>query len=187
MKSIQAARIDRYGGAEAVQLQDMTLDPPKAGELLVRVYAAGLNPLDWKLRSGFLRKSKPLHLPVTLGGDFSGVIEAVGPGVKDLSIGDAVYGQASPTSGGSGSFAEMLIAPAGTTSLKPKTVSHAEAAVLPLSGVSALQALTEQLRVAAGRSLLIHGGAGGIGSMAIQIAKDLGAEEAIPTRAPSKS
>ena len=119
----------------------------------------------WKIRAGLLQKNAPLQLPVTLGGDFSGVVEAVGPGATDFDIGVAVYGQASPTSGGSGSFADFAIAPARCAAQKPKSPSHAQAAALPLTGVSAPQALTEHMHLTAGQKLLIHGGAGGIGGV----------------------
>ena len=119
----------------------------------------------------------PLQFPVTLGGDFSGVVEAAGPDAG-FKAGDEVYGQASLVNGGSGSFAEAVLARAGTVAAKPKSVSHIEAGALPLAGVSALQALTEHLRLSSAQKVLIHGGAGGIGSLAIQIAKHLGAHVA---------
>jgi alcohol dehydrogenase len=175
VKSIRAARLQHYGGAEAVRVEEICLPEPGLGELLVRVHAAGVNPIDWKTRAGLLREKLPLSLPVTLGGDYSGVVDAVGPGVVAFKAGDEVYGEASPAHGGSGSFAEYVIVPAGGAAPKPKGLSHAAAAALPLTGVSALQALTEHLRIARGQSVLVHGGAGGIGSMAIQMANDLGA------------
>jgi NADPH:quinone reductase-like Zn-dependent oxidoreductase len=121
----------------------------------------------------------PLSLPFTLGCDFSGVVEDLRPRVSNLKVGDEVYGQAPVFAGASGSFAEaVIIRTTGSIALKPQSVDHAEASALPLAGVSALQGLTEHLRLSAGQSVLIHGGAGGIGSMAIQIAKHLGARVA---------
>jgi NADPH:quinone reductase-like Zn-dependent oxidoreductase len=178
MKPVKAARLQSYGGAEAVRIEEISLPDPKPGELLVRVHTAGENPIDSKIRAGYLKQRIPLRLPVTLGGDFSGVVEAANTGVADFKIGDEVYGQASVTNGGSGSFAGAVLARADTMAAKPRTVSDTEAGGLPLAGVSALQALTEHLRLAAGQKVLIHGGAGGIGSSAIQLAKHLGAHVA---------
>jgi alcohol dehydrogenase len=175
MTMVKAARLYAYGEAEAVRIEDVSLPEPKSGELLIRVNAAGVNPVDWKIRAGYLQQAFPLQLPVTLGGDFSGAVEAVDAGVTGLKSGDAVYGQAPVTNGGSGSFAEAVLARAGTVAAKPRSVSYVEAGALPLVGVSALQALSEYLRISAGQKVLIHGGAGGIGSAAIQIAKHLGA------------
>ncbi len=176
MKTVRAARIHAYGGAEAVQVEKTSLPDPQAGELLIRVRAAGVNPIDWKIRGGYLQQM--LHLPLTLGGDFSGEVEAVGAEVADFQVGDEVYGQAGVRTGGSGSFAESCLARAGSTAAKPRSVTHTQAGALPLAGVSALQALTEHLRLSAGQSILIHGGAGGIGSSAIQLAKHFGAHVA---------
>jgi NADPH:quinone reductase-like Zn-dependent oxidoreductase len=119
----------------------------------------------------------PLQFPATLGMDFSGVIEKVGEGVSssDLKQGDEVYGQAGVLMGGSGAFAEMALAKSDTLAHKPRTLSHEQAAGLPLVGVSAWQALVETMRLSKGQKILIHGGAGGIGSIAIQLAKHLGA------------
>ena len=175
MKEFKAARIHNYGGAEVVRVENTALPEPQAGELAVRVHAAGVNPVDWKIRAGYLQQMMPLPLPFTLGGDFSGVVEAVGDGVEGFRVGDEIYGQAAVFTGGSGSFAESAIVKTGNMAAKPRRLSHTEAGALPLVGVSALQALTEHLRVSAGQKILIHGGAGGIGSIAIQIAKHLGA------------
>lgn len=177
MKNTKAARIHKYGGPDEVQLETASLPDPQAGEILIRVHAAGVNPIDWKIRAGYIQQVMPLPLPITLGGDFSGTVEVVGPGVANFKVGDAVFGQA-PAWNGSGSYSQFLLAKSGTVALKPSGLSHIQAAALPLVGVSALQALTEHLRVTASQKVLIHGGAGGIGSLAIQLAKDFGAEVA---------
>lgn len=178
MKMIKAARLEHYGGAETVRIEDVSLPKLKSNELLLRVHAAGLNPIDWKMRAGFLKETMPLELPATLGGDFSGVVEAAGPGVTQFKSGDEVYGQASVMSGGSGAFAEFALAQAGTVAAKPQSMNHRESAALPLAGVAALQALTENLGVSRYQWVLIHGGAGGIGSFAVQLARHLGARVA---------
>jgi alcohol dehydrogenase len=143
--------------------------------VLVEVYAAGVNPVDWKIREGYMAKMAPLQFPATLGGDFSGIVETVGAGVLGFKKGDEVYGRDGLPGSGSGSFAEFISVDVKVISRKPKNVSHVEAAALPLTGVSALQALTENIGLSKGKKILIHGGAGGIGTMAIQLAKHLGA------------
>ena len=180
---MRAARLHEYGAADLLRVEDVPVPALAPATVLVRIHAAGVNPIDWKTRAGQLRDKLPLELPATLGGDFSGVVEAVGPGAA-FAIGDPVYGQASATNGGSGSFAELALAPASTIAPKPTRVDHARAAALPLAGVSALQALTEHLRVTRGQRILVHGGAGGIGALAIQIAKHLGAH--VTTTASAK-
>jgi NADPH:quinone reductase-like Zn-dependent oxidoreductase len=179
MKAIKAARIHNYGGWKAVRVEEVLLPKLRTGELLVRVHAAGVNPIDWKIRTGYLQQMMPLSLPFTLGGDFSGVVEEIRPGVTNFKVGDEIYGQAPVFTGASGSFAEaVIIRTTGSVAPKPRSVDHAEASALPLAGVSALEALTVHLRLSAGQKILIHGGAGGIGSMAIQLAKHLGAQVA---------
>ena len=176
MKTVKAARIHNYGGSEAVRVEQVSLPEPRSGELVIRVHAAGVNPIDWKIRGGLLQQMMPLQLPFTLGGDFSGVVEALGPGVDNFKVGDEVYGQAPDFMGGSGSFAEAVLArTTHNIAAKPRSVEHMEAGALPLAGVCALKALTEDLGVSPGQTILIQGGAGGIGSMAIQLAKHLGA------------
>jgi len=179
MKTIRAARIHNYGGWKAVKIEEVSLPKLRAGELLIRIHAAGVNPIDWKIRAGYLQQTMPLLLPFTLGCDFSGVVEDVRPGVSNFKVGDEIYGQAPAFTGASGSFAEAaIIRTTGSIAPKPRTVDHIKASALPLAGVSALQALTVHLRVSAGQKILIHGGGGGIGSMAIQLAKHLGAHVA---------
>ncbi|MCS4538076.1 MAG: NADP-dependent oxidoreductase [Thaumarchaeota archaeon] len=174
MKSVQ---IKGYGGSEVVEINRNTppLNDPSAGMVLVKVKAAGINPADWKIREGYMQKMIPLQFPSTMGMDFSGVIEKVGNSVPDLKRGDEVYGQAGVVNGGSGAFAEMALAKVNSMGHKPKTLTHREAAALPLAGVSAWQALVETIKLTKGQKLLIHGGAGGIGTIAIPLAKHLGA------------
>jgi len=173
---MKAAQIKTYGDSEVVEINQSTSTPndPSTGKVLVNVKAAGVNPADWKFRNGFFQQMMPVQFPSTLGWDFSGVIEKVGQGVSDFDQGDEVYGQASIMSRGSGAFAEMALANADTTAHKPKSLSHPEAAGLPLVGVSAWLALVETISLQKSQKILIHGGAGGIGSVAIQLAKHLG-------------
>ena len=178
---MKSAQIKTYGDSEVVEINPNapSLNDPSEGMVLVRVKAAGVNPSDWKLREGFFKQMVPLQFPATLGMDFSGVVEKLGEGVaSDLKQGEEVYGQVGVMAGGSGAFAEMASAKADKIAPKPKTLSHEQAAGLPTVGVSAWQALIETMELGKGQKILIHGGAGGIGSISIQLANHLGAHVA---------
>ena len=175
MKSIQ---IRGYGGYDVVEVKKTASVPNiSSGKVLVNVKASGVNPVDWKIREGYMQQMIKLQFPSTLGIDFSGVIKQVGEGnsTSDFKQGDEVYGQAGIINGGSGAFAEMALANIESIAHKPKRLSHPESAALPTVGVSAWQALVENIRLSKDQKILIHGGAGGIGSIAIQLAKHLGA------------
>ena len=173
---MKAARIDRYGGPDVIKVVPNADRPAvKPDQLLVEVWAASLNPVDTSLRSGQMQKMMPLEFPATLGGDFAGVVAEVGREVTGFSVDDEVYGQANALLGGTGSLAELVAAQAGMTAPKPKSVDFVTAASLPLVGGSAVQAIIDHLQVAKGQRILIHGAAGGIGSIAVQIARHLGA------------
>jgi NADPH:quinone reductase-like Zn-dependent oxidoreductase len=173
---MKRAQIRKYGGKEVVEFDENAPKPPLSkGQILVEVYAAGVNPIDWKIREGYLRERVPLRFPATLGGDFSGLVAEVGEGVSGFKKGEEVYGYASILRGGSGSFAEFASVDAKATAPKPKNISYAEAAALPLVGVSAWQALVYHTGLSRGQKILIHGGAGGIGQIAVQLAMHLGA------------
>lgn len=176
MKSVQ---MKDYGGSDVIEInQTDSMSDPSSGKVLVTVKAAGVNPIDWKIREGYMKQAMQLQFPSTLGMDFSGLVEKVGTGVSGIAQGDEVYGQASVTRGGSGAFAEMSLANADSVAHKPKSLNHQEAAGLPLVGVSAWQALVETIGLTNGQKILIHGGAGGIGSISIQLAKRRGAHVA---------
>jgi NADPH:quinone reductase-like Zn-dependent oxidoreductase len=180
---MRAAQITDYGDKSVVRLTTDALQPkPAAGQVLVAVHAAGVNPFDWKVREGQIRQMAQLTFPATLGGDCAGEVTAVGEGVTGFAAGDAVYGQAGALSG-SGSFAEYTVVPAAALALKPKSVDDVVAAAMPLAGSSAYQALADTLHVQKGQKILIHGGAGGIGGFAIQLAKYLGAYVATTVQA----
>lgn len=182
-----AVQINSYGGNEVITINKNALMPvPSSSQVLIEVNAAGLNPVDSAIRAGYLKEILPLKFPATLGGDFSGVIVKVGEGVSNFKKGDKVYGQAIVWNGGSGSLAEFVAANAVNTGKQPKNIKDIEAASLPLAGVSALQALEEHIKLKAGQKILIHGGAGGIGSIAIQIAKALGGYVATTASAKDK-
>lgn len=172
---MKAAQINGYGDPSVVTVSEVDKPAPGEGQVLVEVKASSLNPFDSKLREGYMKDAIPLDFPVTLGGDVAGVVAEVGPGVTGLTVGDKVYGQAAAVAGDSGAFAEYAATAAGHIARAPKNIGFAGAAALPLVGVSALQALTEHINLRSGQKILIHGGSGGIGSVAVQIARHLGA------------
>ena len=178
---MKSAQINRYGSSDVIEINQNTSVslPISSGKILVDVKASGVNPVDWKIREGYMQQMIPLQFPATLGMDFSGIIKDVGSdqdiSTADLKQGDEVYGQASVTKGGSGAFAEVAVTNIDNIAFKPKNLSFEEAAALPLVGVSAWQALVENMNLSQGQKILIHGGAGGIGSIAIQLAKNLDA------------
>jgi len=166
--TIKAICIHAFGGPKTLCCEDVL--PPEAapGEVLVRVHAAGVNPFDWKVREGLFG---PLPLPHILGCDFSGIVEALGPGVTDFFVGQPVFGH----SGFGGAFAELVAAPAGNLAPKPPSVDDIEAAATPLCALTAWQALFEMADLQSGQKVLIHGGAGGVGMFAVQLAVRHGA------------
>jgi NADPH:quinone reductase-like Zn-dependent oxidoreductase len=172
---MKAAQIKKYGDASVVQINE--IDKPKLGEgqVLVEVHASSINPVDVVIRSGMMQQMAPLSFPVTLGGDIAGIVSEVSGGVSSVAVSDKVYGQANAVAGNSGAFAEFAATSAGQVAKAPNNIDYNQAASLPLVGVSALQALTEHIKLAPGQKILITGGSGGIGSIAIQIAKHLGA------------
>lgn len=175
-----AVQINSYGDVEVLEINSNAPKPiTEKGKVLIKNYAASVNPVDWKISKGFFQSMIPLNFPATLGGDFAGVVEEVGEDVLEYKKGDEVYGQAIILGGGSGSFAEFVSAKISQIALKPKNISFIEAGALPLAGVSAVQALEDAIKLQNGQKILIHGGAGGIGSFAIQIAKALGAYVAV--------
>ncbi len=176
---MRAAQINAFGDKDALQIHQVPKPVAGPGQALVEVHAASVNPFDWKLRSG---QVGDITFPATLGGDFSGVIVEIGEGATQLAVGQAVYGQADAM-GGQGSFAEYTPVKVSSISPKPQGVDFLNAAALPLTAVSAYQALVDTLHLQSGQKILIHGGAGGIGGFAIQLAKHLGAH-VVTTAAP---
>lgn len=172
---MKAALINEYGGMEVLRtINDSPKPQPEAGQVLVEVYAAAVNPFDWKVREGDMKDVIPLQFPAILGGDLAGVVAELGEGVTGFTIGDEVYGQADAVSS-HGSYAEF--APVKATSLapKPKNLDFITAAATPLAGVSAYQALVDHAGLQNGQKVLIHGAAGGIGTFAVPLAKHIGA------------
>ena len=173
---MRAIKFGAYGGVENLNIASDAQDPDiRDDQLLIEVKAVSINPIDYKVREGYLQQKAPLQLPIIIGGDFSGIVKRVGHAVTGFVVGEQVYGQASVLLGGSGSFAELVAASAATTARKPQMADYIQSAALPLAGVSALQALEDHMSLKKSQKILIHGGAGGIGSIAIQIAKSIGA------------
>jgi NADPH:quinone reductase-like Zn-dependent oxidoreductase len=178
---MKAAQINEYGDATKVVINETEKPKPKANQVLIEVHGSSLNPFDSAVHSGYMKDRIPLALPATLGGDIAGVVTEIGEDVTGFSIGEKVYGQANIVAGNSGAFAEYAATAATQVGLMPNNLSFVEAGSLPLVGVSAVQALYENIKVQGSQKLFIHGGAGGIGSIAIQIAKHLGAYVATTT------
>ncbi|GGX74657.1 NADP-dependent oxidoreductase [Streptomyces anandii] len=171
VKTMRAIGQDVLGGPEVLKEIELERPEPRANEVLVRVRAAGVNPTDWKHRAtgGFLGEP-----PFVLGWDVSGVVEAVGIGVAEFRPGDEVFGMLSYPFG-HGSHAEYVTAPARTFAPKPAGIGHVEAGALPLVSLTAWQALVERAELRPGQRVLIHAAAGGVGHVAVQIAKARGA------------
>ena len=166
-------RVEQAGGDF---VETVVPDPvAKAGEVLVRIHASGANPLDTKIRANQAAHARQ-PLPAVLGLDMAGVVEDVGEGVTTFRRGDEVYGMTGGVGGLQGSLAELVAADARLLAHKPKTLSMREAAALPLSTITAWEGLVDRANVHAGQKVLIHAGAGGVGHIAVQIAKALGAE-----------
>lgn len=172
---MKAAKYNKYGGTDVIEINEVAKPAPGKGQVLVEVYAASINPIDWKIREGYLKDFAPLNFPVTIGGNFSGVVVGLGKGVSEFKIGDEVYGQSIVLNGGSGSIAQFCVSNEDNTARKPQNTNHIESASLPLAGVSALQGIEQHINLQKGQKILIQGGAGGIGTIAIQIAKSAGA------------
>jgi NADPH:quinone reductase-like Zn-dependent oxidoreductase len=172
---MNAARVSHYGHADVVTVVEVEKPTVTADQVLVEVHSASLNPFDTAVREGYMKEMIPLELPFTIGGDIAGVVSEIGENVSNVAVGDKVYGQANVVAGNSGAFAEFAATSAGQVAALPTNLDFDQAASLPLVGVSALQALTQHIQLAAGQKIFIHGGAGGIGSIAIQLAKHLGA------------
>jgi NADPH2:quinone reductase len=170
---MRATVIRDWGGIDVFEERELPAPQPGPGEVLVRVVASGTNPVDAKIRAaGSWSRIKP---PAVLGYDAAGVIETVGPGVSDLAAGDEVYYTPEIFGNQLGTYAELNVVPARIVARKPRRLSFEAAAAVPLAGGTAYEAIVRRLGVRAGETVLIHGGAGGVGSFAVQIARASGA------------
>ena len=175
---MKAAFIEQYGGPEVLRYGDLPDPVAGPGEVVVDVVAASVNGADWKVRVGQYKQSK---FPFALGRDFSGVVSAVGEGVQDLKVGDAVFGVCE--AGQEGAYAEKIAVKAAIVAKKPDGLSHVNAAALALTGLTAMSAIEDTLKLQRGETILIHGGAGGVAGFAIQLAKHIGARVITTTSA----
>jgi len=169
---MKAVRIHGYGGNDVVVYEDAPRPEPAEGEVLVRIRASGVNPVDWNIREGYLRTYSDPPLPIILGRDFAGDVVALGPNTSGFAVGDAVYGNVDFRTG---TYAEYVAAPITGVAAKPTSVDYETAAAVPLSALAAWQTLLETAQLEEGQKVLIHAGAGGVGSFAIQIARAHGA------------
>jgi NADPH:quinone reductase-like Zn-dependent oxidoreductase len=171
---MRAVQLDGFGGPEVMELREVDRPAPVPTEVLVRVHAAGVNPVDWKTRAAGAFLSSLGTPPYVLGWDVSGVVEEVGGGVARFAVGDEVFGMPRfPWQ--AGGYADYVTAPSRHFARKPAGLPHVEAAALPLAGLTAWQALVDTARVRAGQRVLVHAAAGGVGHLAVQIAKARGA------------
>jgi NADPH:quinone reductase-like Zn-dependent oxidoreductase len=172
-KTQQAVRIHSYGGKEVLSYESAPIPTINSDDVLVKIHATSINPVDWKIREGYLQSFVPHKLPLILGWDFAGEIVALGEHVTQWKIGDAVYSR--PDISRDGTYAEYIAVRVKEIAVKPKTLSWQEAAAVPLVALTAWQALYEMAKLQAGEKVIIHAGAGGVGTFAIQLAKLRGA------------
>lgn len=170
--SMTAVRFHEYGGAERLRVERAPVPAPRAGEILVEVHAASVNPIDWKLREGLVQSWWPLRLPSIPGRDAAGIVRAIGAGVTRWRVGDAVAVYV--PSSALGTYAEYVLVEAEHAVAKPASQSFVEAAAWPLVGITAWNAV-ENAKVGSGDTVLVHGGAGGVGSLVVQLAAARGA------------
>jgi len=173
MTKIREMRISRFGGKDVLGAEQVEPSMPDAGEVLVAVRAASVNPVDFKIRSGKYPSVQEDRLPYTLGRDASGIIEKCGAQATRFAPGDEVFGMVGIHGGG---YAEKVVLNQRAIAQKPDNIDHAHAAAIPLAGLTAWQGLFRHGRLRAGQSVLIHGGSGGVGHFAIQFAKAKGAK-----------
>ena len=168
----RAVLLKTYGGADAAQVASVPQPELRAGQVMVRVRAAGVNALDWKVREGYVRDAFPLQLPVVLGIELAGVVEAVGAGASRFRVGDRVMGPL----GGLGAYADLVAVDEANLAPTPEGLDDVHAAAIPTAAVAAWQSLHHAGAIRPGQRILVHGAAGGLGGYAVQYAKRAGAE-----------
>jgi NADPH:quinone reductase-like Zn-dependent oxidoreductase len=170
METMKAVQIHEFGPPSVLKYEDVPRPEPGPGEVLARVCAAGVNPVDFKIRQG---KVPGYTLPVIPGRDLSGIVEAIGSGAKKFKVGDEIYGL--NKRGGAGSYAQYIVVGESDIALKPESLTFEQAAAVPLAALVVWQALFDIANLTPGQTLLIHGAAGGVGHYAVQVAKWRGA------------
>ena len=172
---MKAIAIQEFGGRDTLQLMDVPVPDVGPHDVLIRVKAAGVNPVDWKIREGLLREVLPHAFPIILGWDVAGVVHQVGSKVSDHHVGDAVYAYCRLPLVQRGAYAEYIDLPADHVAKKPTTLSFVQAASVPLSALTAYQSLFDAGGLQRGETVLVHAAAGGVGGFAVQLAKQHGA------------
>ncbi len=172
---MKAIAIQEFGGRDKLQLMDLPVPALEAQEVLIRIKAAGVNPVDWKIREGFLRDFLPHEFPIILGWDTAGVVEKIGNEVTGHHVGDEVFSYCRLPVIHNGSYAEYIALPADIVAKKPASLSFEQAASIPLAGLTAYQSLFDAGGLQRGDIVLIHAAAGGVGGFAVQLAKQHGA------------
>ena len=167
---MQAIRVPHYGDLDVLTLETVAQPEPQFNEVLIRVAAAGVNPFDWKIRSGSVKEILPMPMPYTPGMDVAGTVEAIGINVKEFQVGQAVYGELEM-----GAYAEFATATPDMIALKPQTLDFVQAASVPMVAMTAYQALFDHADLKPGQTVLIHAASGGVGMFAVQFAKWKGA------------
>ncbi|MGV3465728.1 MAG: NADP-dependent oxidoreductase [Heyndrickxia sp.] len=170
---MKAIVIEQYGGKDQLKEMDVPIPDIKDNQVLVEMKATSINPIDWKLREGYLKEMLPFEFPIILGWDAAGVIKKVGKNVTKFQVGDAIFSR--PATTRFGTYAELTVIDEDLLAKKPENISYEEAASIPLAGLTAWQALFDVAQLQKGEKVLIHAGAGGVGSLAIQLAKEKGA------------
>lgn len=173
---MKAILINEFGGREVLKYADATTPEPGEGEVLVRVKAAGVNPVDWKIRAGYLKDFYPYKFPIILGWDLAGLVEQVGYSARRFKPGDEVYAYCRRPVIQQGTYAEYVAISESYLAARPKTISFKEAAAIPLAVLTAYQAVYDAVKVRAGESILILAASGGVGSFAVQFARIAGAK-----------
>ncbi len=168
---VKAAQINKFGDPDVIEIFDIPKPKVSNGKVLIKVYASSINPVDIKIIEGAFSNVK---FPFTLGSDVAGVITEIGEEVENFNVGNKVYGSAIALAGATGAFAEFALVPAGMVARMPRNLNFNQAASVVLTGTSSVQAFLEHFKLKADQKILIHGGAGGIGTIAIQIAKHMG-------------
>lgn len=170
---MKAARVHAYGASSEIRIEQTPMPDLQANEVLIRVVATSVNPVDWKIRKGYLKTMIPYEMPLIMGWDVSGVVDKTGPAVTRFVPGDAVCSR--PDIARNGAYAEYIAVREAEVAFKPATISHVEAASLPLVSITAWEWLFITAHLTQGQRVLIHAGAGGVGSIAVQLAHARGA------------
>jgi len=167
---MKTVRIHEYGNSDVLHIEEMPVPQIAADELLIKIHAASVNPVDWMVREGYMKDMHMHTLPLTLGQDFSGTVEKIGSSVTGFKVGDNVFGR--PSIERDGSYAEFIEVKATEVAIMPKSITYDEAATLPVAGTIAWETLVNRAKIKKGQRVLILGSSGGVGSLAVQIAKN---------------